>query len=121
MYEANYTISNVWLGTAAAFFTPTATSQGDFNGDGMVDTADFLVWRNSMGQIGAAMAADGNGNNQIDAADYDVWLRHFGQSTGLGSGATVNFSSSSAVPEPTAFVLLGLGSIMAIAVQRRYR
>ena len=46
---------------------------GDYNHDGIVDAADYIVWRNTLGQIGTGLAADGNNNGQIDTGDYDVW------------------------------------------------
>jgi GH18 family chitinase len=117
LFEFNFTISNLWLGNAAAFFTPTATSMGDFNGNGTVDTADYLVWRSMMGQTGAGLAADGNGNNVVDADDYDVWRRNFGLVTGIGTEAIVNSAQSLAVPEPATFVWLVLAVIMALTAR----
>jgi hypothetical protein len=75
--------------------------QGDYNGDGVVDAADYTVWRDTMGSSGSALAADGNNNGVIDAGDYDVWVMHFGEHAG-GSGASVN----SSVPEPASILLL---------------
>jgi hypothetical protein len=79
-------------------FTQTGTSQtdfillsidisaptlpGDYNENGAVDAADYIVWRNTVGETGAGLAADGNGNNEIDAGDYDVWRLHFGNTAG---------------------------------------
>lgn len=73
---------------------------GDYNGDGSVDAADYTVWRNSLGQTGAGLAADGTGpagepDNVVDELDYVYWRSHFGSGGGSGqAGAT-------AVPEPT--------------------
>ena len=63
--------------------------EGDFNGDGSVDAADYVVWRKGLGTT-------------YTQADYDVWRAHFGQTAGSGSGA----SAIAAVPEPTTLVLL---------------
>ena len=47
---------------------------GDYNGDSIVDAADYVVWRHSQGaSITAYAGADGNGDGVIDDADYDVW------------------------------------------------
>src|SRR5690606_10125365 len=51
---------------------------GDFNGDMMVDAADYTIWRNSVGQIGKGLAADADGNGVVDGDDYVVWKDHFG-------------------------------------------
>jgi glycosyl hydrolase family 42 (putative beta-galactosidase) len=86
---------------------------GDYNGDGVVNAADFTVWRDSVGQIGPGLAADGNINGQIDAGDYNVWLSHFGQTAGGGSSASAN----AAVPEPTTLWILLVG-ILTICSRR---
>jgi T5SS/PEP-CTERM-associated repeat protein len=62
---------------------------GDFNGNGVVDAADFVVWRKGLGTT-------------YTQNDYNVWRANFGQQGGGGSGATVN----AAVPEPSTLVLL---------------
>jgi hypothetical protein len=59
---------------------------GDYNHDGTVDTADYVVWRKSDGL----------------KSGYDLWRANFGQTAGSGSGAITN----AAVPEPTKLVLL---------------
>ena len=103
--EANYTISNVWIGDAAAILPPTLTSQGDFNHDGVVNKADYVMWRNTIGQTGSSLVADGDGNWKIDNGDFNTWRAHYGQTvTGSASGA----SFLEAVPEPPTFVLVGL-------------
>ena len=68
---------------------------GDYNGNGIVDTADYTVWRNGLGSI-------------YTQADYDVWKSHFGAvSPGnwAGSGAAATSSIHTAVPEPSSLVL----------------
>jgi hypothetical protein len=79
-----------------------AALPGDYNQDDTVGAADYVVWRDMLGQMGPGLAADGNGNNQIDSGDYDIWWSHFGQTAGSGSGAFAN----AAVPEPMTMVLL---------------
>jgi hypothetical protein len=88
------------------------TSRGDYNGDGIVNTADYTVWRNSLGQTGAALAADGNGNNMIDADDYGVWKMHFGETVG---GASL---ASNTVPEPDTLMMLLVVMLAMISVRR---
>ncbi|MEX2307487.1 MAG: hypothetical protein WD738_07845 [Pirellulales bacterium] len=61
------------------------------------------MWRNTLGQVGAGLAADGDASGTIAAGDYDVWKMHFGETAGSGSGATG--SASAAVPEPASLVL----------------
>ncbi len=66
---------------------------GDYNRDGKVDMADYVVWRSTAGQSGY-FAADGNGDHVVDALDYNLWRSHFGQTAGAGAG------EAAAVPEP---------------------
>jgi len=77
---------------------------GDFNANGFVDAADYVVWRKGLGTI-------------YKQTDYDVWRAHFGQTA--GSGSALDPPSQTTVPEPTGFVLLAIGVIMVGAVRRR--
>jgi probable HAF family extracellular repeat protein len=82
---------------------------GDYNSDGTVDAADYVVWRNSLGQAGAALAADGDASGIIDTNDYNIWRSHFGQSAVVASSiSAVPSSGIPTVPEPSAIVLTAL-------------
>jgi hypothetical protein len=70
---------------------------GDYNGDQIVDSQDYNVWRGDFGEsITAGTGADGNGDGTIDAADYVVW-RKILDAVGSGSGLA-------SVPEPKTIV-----------------
>ncbi|HEX4412860.1 MAG TPA: hypothetical protein VH107_04475, partial [Lacipirellulaceae bacterium] len=56
----------------------SVTIPGDYNGDFHVDSADYVLWRDTLGQTGANLAADGSGNGVVDQADYDIWRENFG-------------------------------------------
>jgi hypothetical protein len=76
---------------------------GDYNDNGTVDAADYVVWRHTLTQIVTpSSGADGNGNGTIDNADYDVWRSHFGKTAGGGAGLV----AIAAIPEPGTLVLL---------------
>lgn len=70
---------------------------GDYNEDGIVNAADYTVWR------------DG-GSPDDSQAGYDLWKANFGNS-GSGSG-------SAAVPEPASAALVVAG-VIALWVGRR--
>jgi hypothetical protein len=88
---------------------------GDFNFDGSVDAADYVLWRSTVGEVGTGLAADGNGNNVIDAGDYDVWRNNFGAQSAAASVAIA------IVPEaPTRiFLCLALAGAYAAYAPRR--
>jgi hypothetical protein len=89
--------------TTNPFVTLIAPLTGDYNDNGAVDAADYIVWRNTVGQTGANLAADGNSNRQIDDGDYNVWRANFGR-TSLGP-------VGSSVPEPSSWAIV-LGAMI---------
>jgi hypothetical protein len=82
---------------------------GDYNGDGVVDAEDYVVWQKNSGLTGGATYAKGDGDRDgnVTLADYNIWRSHFGQ-TASGAGSGVNLAS--AVPEPSS-ILLGVFAI----------
>jgi hypothetical protein len=70
---------------------------GDYNGDGHVNAADYTVWR------------DGNSPDDTQAG-YDLWAANYGAGTPLPSAA-------SAIPEPSTVMLALVG--LALAARRR--
>lgn len=90
--------------TSAVFYL-----RGDYNYDGIVNAADYTVWRDTLGsQQILADGADGSGNGTIDSADYSMWRSRFGQFVASSS------STATAIPEPstlTLLVVVGLTSI----------
>ena len=84
---------------------------GDFNGDGVVDGEDFLVWQLGFGTTSGATAetGDADGDGDVDGEDFLTWQANLGEmlpppSRG-GGGA-------SGVPEPTTFALVGVLSMI---------
>jgi hypothetical protein len=54
---------------------------GDYNLDGTVDAADYVIWRRTLGQTTTIhyYGADGDGDGIVDQDDFDVWRSHFGE------------------------------------------
>jgi hypothetical protein len=90
---------------------------GDYNGDSVVDAADYIVWRENLGS-GYYLNNSGDESDDsaavVDAADYDLWRARFGQTGESGSGTDTN----TAVPEPATLVML---IVAAAGVSRRRR
>ena len=56
---------------------------GDYNRNGIVDTADYVVWRNTLGQtVPPLSGADGSGNGLVGFEDYNIWQSNFGRTSG---------------------------------------
>ncbi len=93
-------------------FTMTAIPggvAGDYNGNGVVDMADYVLWRN-----GGPLQND-NTPGSVDASDYTFWRSHFGNTSGAGSSV-----QGAAVPEPGTLALVLLG-LMASGFGRKQR
>lgn len=69
---------------------------GDYNADGLVDAADYSLWRDG------SPAADGNGDGRVDASDYQIWRVNFGRTAA---------NALAAVPEPGTLLLVALGGM----------
>jgi len=78
---------------------------GDYNGNGTVDAADYVVWRDNP----ASLINEGASIGMVDQADYDFWKANFGQPA-VGSGAIV----AGAVPEPGALSLLAIAAAAGV-------
>jgi T5SS/PEP-CTERM-associated repeat protein len=88
---------------------------GDYNGNGAVDAADYVVWRNNVGTA-TLNNRDPNGTGPVGQADYNFWRARFGNT--IGSGAGASSSTNAAVPEP-ASVLMFLVGTLVIYTHRR--
>jgi hypothetical protein len=75
--------------------SPLAPYDGDYNNNGIVDGADYVVWRKGLGTT-------------YTQSDYYVWRAQFGQ---LIPGSGSSLDPHAAVPEPAAVVLLFIGML----------
>ncbi|MEN0110370.1 MAG: choice-of-anchor Q domain-containing protein [Planctomycetota bacterium] len=76
---------------------PIPPLAGDYNRDGVVNAADYTVWRDTETlAVDVYTGADGDGSAVIDAGDYDVWADRFGDAlaapatdsaTAIGAGS----------------------------------
>jgi hypothetical protein len=95
--------------------TPELAS--DYNQDGTVDGADYVVWRDTLGQMGGALAADGDRDGDIDSGDYVVWRSDFGKSAGSSAGLL----KGAGLPVPEPATLMMTMAAMTRAILCRYR
>jgi hypothetical protein len=91
-----WAIDNLKIGTAAAALS------GDFNSDGKVDAADYVVWR--------------NGDSPDDTqAGYNLWRANFGRTAASGQ------SAHGAVPEPMTIPLAILALLAGLTAGTRIK
>jgi hypothetical protein len=79
---------------------------GDYNDNGVVDAADYVVWRN-----GGPLANEGDNPGTVEQADYEFWRSRFGATSGSGS-------AQAAVPEPGTLLATVAGLIGLVACSR---
>ena len=101
------------------FLNVAARLAGDYNGNGIVDAADYVVWRKTVGQTGGSLVADGSGplgtpDGVVDNLDYNFWRTQFG-------AASSSAGQSTRVPEPATALSLMLGLLVGFIRQRRLK
>lgn len=81
----------------------TAGLAGDFNFDGDIDGADFLLWQR------------GGSPNSLSADDLAAWQTNF------GAGMSLPSIHPTTVPEPAPFVFLLIGALIGLIIGNRMR
>jgi hypothetical protein len=82
----------IFIDDVSASIIAAPVLSGDHNGDSIVDAADYVAWRKYGGPTG-----------------YDTWRTHFAATTN-GAGSS---EQNPSVPEPTALILLCVGTMAA--------
>jgi autotransporter-associated beta strand protein len=89
---------------------------GDFNGDGIVNSADYILWRTSLGDaVAPGTKADSNASGLVDTADYVTW-RKLASPNGASS-----LEDAAAVPEPCGVLLALAGPALVLSCSNRLR
>jgi hypothetical protein len=89
---------------------------GDYSNNGVVDAADYVMWRNNLGlTVTLPNEVSGITPGTVTTHDYDAWRARFGRTSAAGAGTFV----SSAVPEPSALALSLMVSILLAISGRR--
>jgi T5SS/PEP-CTERM-associated repeat protein len=81
---------------------------GDYNNDGLVDGADYVVWAKQSGLSGDDLAADGDSSGTVDDDDLAFMSKYFGNTLESGGGAAANGS----IPEPVSLAPIFLGLLL---------
>jgi hypothetical protein len=102
------------LYTTGVLSVVSAGVPGDYNNNGVVDAADYVVWRKNNNT--AATLPNDSTPGMVDNSDYTVWRSHFGQTAGAGSGLGVAIG---AVPEPAAWMLVSIAFAVVGGRQRK--
>ena len=98
------------------FIDPSAELTGDFNGDNIVNLADYTVWRDNLGAVSDSVINNtGDGVEGVTTADYAEWKTSFGVS---GPAAGI-LAATSAVPEPTAGVIALIAALSLVTCRLR--
>ena len=99
--------------TGVVSYITSGAVTGDYNENGIVDAADYTIWRDHLGQTFNLPNRDLANGGPISTADYTSWKTRFGNLSGAGG-----ISASMGVPEPTAALLLLMGMV-GMGVRRR--
>ena len=108
----NTLTDNTFL-TSSLFSNPFVTLPGDYTGDGIVDAADYELWRSNVGDA-TSLVADGNGDGLVDSADYIIWRKNSGRTwedLATNGGAGV---ATASIPEPAALTLAAIGLLIGL-------
>jgi hypothetical protein len=115
--EAAQAVANGWY-TAwvnAGSPIPNLGLAGDYNGNNVIDAADYTVWRDAMSASSTVLLNDPTPGT-VNDADFTYWRSHFGATIGGGAGA--GGASAAAVPEQASGLLLLVGVAATLACRR---
>jgi hypothetical protein len=90
--------------------TGAAGVPGDYSDDGVVDAADYTIWRDAFENGGPLLVNEVVTPGEVTLEDYDAWSTRYGSSS----------ATSAAVPEPAGLALTA-GFIAAAAAMRLRR
>jgi hypothetical protein len=86
---------------------------GDYNVNGEVDAADYVIWRERMATL--STLPNDTTPGWVQPVDYSVWRANFSRTAGIGSAI-----GSTSVPEPASFACAAIG-VAIIMLKRRPR
>jgi hypothetical protein len=105
-------------GQQAAFFDDFALMlaaagiAGDYNNDGTVNAADYVMWRDNVGTTN--MLPNDPTGGTIGSTQYNTWRANFGLTAGSGANLL-----AVAVPEPAGCLMAVTTLLGAVGLRRR--
>jgi hypothetical protein len=90
-----------------------AALAGDYNNNGVVDAADYTLWRK-----GSPLQNEGRTSGVVDQQDYLFWRAQFGEAASPGSSSSLG--GGPGVPEPTTVIIFAI-AIGICSLQHRQR
>jgi hypothetical protein len=94
---------------------------GDYNDNGVVDAADYVLWSNTVGDMGEGLAADSDNDNVIGEDDYQAWRANFGSDRHdqLEHTHEHGVASLASVPEPASIAFVFVAMAFAGTLRKR--
>jgi Bacterial pre-peptidase C-terminal domain len=108
LYRVHVSAASNTLGDYFLSAQSSSFPAGDYNHNGVVDAADYTVWRDTLGSA-TDLRANGENNGSsaglVDQADYTYWRAYFGAtsappSPGSSASLTTETTNEQLVPEP---------------------
>ena len=95
------------------FIAEAAALAGDYNNNGVVDGADYILWRK-----GGLLQNEGRSTGITDQQDYSFWQAVFGDTGSSGSGSSAG--GGLAIPEPKTATIFAV-AIAIFSSHHRHR
>lgn len=108
-------LGTIYIDDVSAALITTPALLGDYDGNGVVDAADYVVWRDSLGTAGSDLAADGDHDGAVTELDYDLWKANFGMTAGGDADAIEQLAAT--VPEPGSALLCVVAIVVATSAR----
>ncbi|MCA9241892.1 MAG: hypothetical protein KDA37_16895, partial [Planctomycetales bacterium] len=87
---------------------------GDFNADGVVDAADYTLWRDNLGAPDESALNNNGDGGGVSASDYIYWRDRYGNTASVSADE----AGAASAPEPASAILLGFLSALVLGSRR---